>query len=116
MEYQRQEIIQTQLELQNQTKEFDEQKETLRVQRFENTFFKMLEVQQSIVNDLYAADSHKEKIEEDDPNNLGRLSKEVLAQDPRPHYQKDPHKVYGMPYEGLDVHFVVSDTTLTVQK
>ena len=42
--------------------------------------------------------------------------KEVLAQDPRPHYQKDPHKVYGMPYEGLDVHFVVSDTTLTVQK
>ena len=81
LEYQRQEIIQTQLELQNQTKEFDEQKETLRVQRFENTFFKMLEVQQSIVNDLYAADSHKEKIEEDDPNNLGRLSKEVLAQD-----------------------------------
>lgn len=42
--------------------------------------------------------------------------KEVLAHDPRPHYQKDPHKVYGMPYEGLDVHFVVSDTTLTVQK
>lgn len=81
LEYQRQEIIQTQLELQNQTKEFGEQKETLRVQRFENTFFKMLEVQQSIVNDLYAADSHKEKIEEDDPNNLGRLSKEVLAQD-----------------------------------
>ena len=81
LEYQRQEIIQTQLELQNQIKEFDEQNETLRVQRFENTFFKMLEVQQSIVNDLYAADSHKEKIEEDDPNNLGRLSKEVLAQD-----------------------------------
>ena len=44
------------------------------------------------------------------------ILKEVLAQDPRPHYQKDPHKVYGMPYEGLDVHFVVSDTTLTVQK
>ena len=81
LEYQQQVIDQTKLELQNQTKEFDEQNETLRVQRFENTFFKMLEVQQSIVNDLYAADSHKEKIEEDDPNNLGRLSKEVLAQD-----------------------------------
>ena len=41
---------------------------------------------------------------------------DVLAQDPRPHYQKDPHKVYGMPYEGLDVHFVVSGQTLTLQK
>ncbi len=80
LEYQRQAIIQTQLELQNQTTEFDEQKETLRIERFENTFFKMLEVQQSIVNDLYATDSHKEKIEEDDPNSFGRLSKEVLAQ------------------------------------
>lgn len=41
---------------------------------------------------------------------------EVLAQDPRPHYQKDPHKVYGMPYEGMDIHFSVSDRTLTVVK
>ena len=81
LEYQRQTIIQTQFELQNQTTEFDEQKETLRIERFENTFFKMLEVQQSIVNDLYATDSHKEKIEEDAPDNFGKLSKEVLAQD-----------------------------------
>lgn len=42
--------------------------------------------------------------------------KEVLAQDPRPHYQKDPHKVYGMPYEGLDIHFVVDNGVLTLQK
>ena len=42
------------------------------------------------------------------------ILKEVLAQDPRPHYQKDPHKVYGMPYEGLDIHFSVSEKTLTV--
>lgn len=81
LEYQRQTIIQTQLELQNQTTEFDEQKETLRIERFENTFFKMLEVQQSIVNDLYATDSHKERFEEDSPNYNGRLSKEVLTQD-----------------------------------
>lgn len=79
--YQQQSIEQTKLELQNQTKEFDEQNETIRIQRFENTFFKMLEVQQSIVNDLYATDCHKEKIEEDDPDNFGRLSKEVLVQD-----------------------------------
>lgn len=42
--------------------------------------------------------------------------KDVLAQDPRPHYQKNPHKVYGMPYEGLDIHFTVCDQTLTVVK
>ena len=42
--------------------------------------------------------------------------KEVLAQDPRPHYQKDPHKVYGMPYEGMDIHFMVCNQILTVVK
>ena len=40
------------------------------------------------------------------------ILKEVLAQDPRPHYQKDPHKVYGMPYEGYgySLHGLQSDT------
>ena len=41
---------------------------------------------------------------------------EVLAQDPRPHYQKNLDKVYGMPYEGLDVHFRVKEGVLTVEK
>ena len=40
--------------------------------------------------------------------------KEVLSQDPRPHYQNNPEKVYGMPYEGVDVHFRVSDGKLAV--
>lgn len=40
---------------------------------------------------------------------------DVLAQDPRPHYQKDPRKVYGMPYEGMDIHFSVNGDKLTVQ-
>ena len=44
------------------------------------------------------------------------ILKEVLAQDPRPHYQKDPHKVYGMPYEGIDIHFTVCNQILTVVK
>nr|WP_297147987.1 tRNA (N6-threonylcarbamoyladenosine(37)-N6)-methyltransferase TrmO [uncultured Prevotella sp.] len=44
------------------------------------------------------------------------ILKEVLAQDPRPHYQKDPHKVYGMPYEGVDIHFTVCNQILTVVK
>lgn len=42
--------------------------------------------------------------------------REVLAQDPRPHYQKNPDKVYGMPYQDLDIHFRVKDGVLVVEK
>lgn len=38
----------------------------------------------------------------------------VLAQDPRPHYQDDPSKVYGMPFHGLDIHFSIDGGKLTV--
>lgn len=81
LDYQRQAIEQTNEEMQNQTEEFEKQNATFKKQQFENTFFKMLEVQQNIVNDLFAADSHKEYITEDNPNNLGRLQNEVLIRD-----------------------------------
>lgn len=42
--------------------------------------------------------------------------REVLAQDPRPHYQKNPDKVYGMPYQDFDIHFRVKDGVLVVEK
>jgi len=45
------------------------------------------------------------------PENLQTLY-EVLALDPRPHYQDDPHKVYGMPFMGRDVRFTVSSEGL----
>ena len=38
----------------------------------------------------------------------------VLALDPRPQYQDNPNKVYGMPYEGYDIRFRVADGVLTV--
>lgn len=38
----------------------------------------------------------------------------VLALDPRPQYQDNPDKVYGMPYEGYDIRFRVADGGLTV--
>jgi len=38
----------------------------------------------------------------------------VLAQDPRPPYQQDPERVYGMEFGGLEVHFRVDGTRLTV--
>ena len=38
----------------------------------------------------------------------------VLAQDPRPQYQNDPVRVYGMSFGGWDVKFRVKDGVLTV--
>ena len=38
----------------------------------------------------------------------------VLAQDPRPSYQDDPARVYGMAFAGLDVRFTVAGDVLTV--
>ena len=39
----------------------------------------------------------------------------VLANDPRPSYQKDPERVYGLPFGGLEVRFNVSGQRLTVR-
>lgn len=38
----------------------------------------------------------------------------VLSHDPRPSYQNDPARVYGMNFAGFDVRFCVRDKTLTV--
>lgn len=40
--------------------------------------------------------------------------KKVLELDPRPHYQNNPDKIYGMPYCGKDLHFKVVDGVLYV--
>lgn len=72
LEYQQQAIDQSK-------EDISQQNETMKIERFENTFFKMLEVQQSIVNDLYAADSHTEWVKQDNSN--GRSAKEILTKD-----------------------------------
>ena len=38
----------------------------------------------------------------------------VLAQDPRPRYQSDPARVYGMGFAGIEVRFRVEEGVLTV--
>ena len=38
----------------------------------------------------------------------------VLAQDPRPAYQKDPERVYGLSFAGMEVRFQVDGERLTV--
>ena len=39
----------------------------------------------------------------------------VLAQDPRPHYQNDPERVYGFGFAGMEVKFSVDGARLTVR-
>lgn len=39
----------------------------------------------------------------------------VLSQDPRPSYQHDPQRVYGMAFAGLEVKFTVAGETLQVR-
>ncbi|MBE5803220.1 MAG: tRNA (N6-threonylcarbamoyladenosine(37)-N6)-methyltransferase TrmO [Clostridiales bacterium] len=38
----------------------------------------------------------------------------VLAQDPRPGYQRDPERTYGFTYAGMEVRFRVAEDVLTV--
>jgi hypothetical protein len=38
----------------------------------------------------------------------------ALAHDPRPTYQNDPTRVYGMDFAGYNVRFTVADGVLTV--
>ena len=38
----------------------------------------------------------------------------MLGEDPRPSYQSDPNRRYGMPFAGFDVRFCVEGDTLLV--
>ena len=38
----------------------------------------------------------------------------ILAQDPRPSYQRKPDRVYGLTFAGFDIRFTVMDDVLTV--
>ena len=48
------------------------------------------------------------------PENRREALRGVLAQDPRPHYQDDPERVYGFGFAGLEVKFSVDGTHLIV--
>lgn len=52
LKLQREELAQTREELKGQREEFEEQNKTMKRQRFENTFFNMLSLQQEIVTNL----------------------------------------------------------------
>ena len=50
------------------------------------------------------------------PEELQAGLRGVLAQDPRPQYQHDPARVYGLEFGGLEVKFTVNGATLTVRE
>ena len=48
------------------------------------------------------------------PESQRKSLTDVLAHDPRPQYQDDPDRVYGMAFGGMEVKFKVEERLLTV--
>ena len=48
------------------------------------------------------------------PEEKQTVLKQILSQDPRPAYQKDSERVYGMEYAGMEIKFQVREQVLTV--
>ena len=48
------------------------------------------------------------------PENHRRSIMEILSGDPRPSYQNDPERIYGMSYAGYEIKFKVTDKVVTV--
>ena len=48
------------------------------------------------------------------PENRREALRGVLAQDPRPHYQDDPERIYGFTFAGMEIKFRVETNTLTI--
>ena len=57
-----------------------------------------------------------EELEAQVPQEKREALRGVLAGDPRPSYQDDPARVYGVAFAGMNVKFTVADGTLTVHK
>jgi hypothetical protein len=48
------------------------------------------------------------------PENKREATIGVLSHDPRPSYQRDPDRVYGLPFAGFDIRFTVRGDVLQV--
>ena len=48
------------------------------------------------------------------PEDRRQAAAGVLAQDPRPSYQRDPERIYGMEFAGWEIRFQVRGERLTV--
>lgn len=63
---------------------------------------------------VLAVDFPQELLEKLPPDRREAL-RGVLAQDPRPQYQNDPERLYGLSFAGCEVRFTVCGNTLTVR-
>ena len=50
------------------------------------------------------------------PENKRSAAVEVLSHDPRPSYQRDPKRIYGLQFAGYDIRFLVENGTLFVKE
>ena len=50
------------------------------------------------------------------PTQLHRGLLDVLAQDPRPSYQNDPERIYGLEFAGFEIKFTVEGNVLNVRE
>ena len=48
------------------------------------------------------------------PTDKQQAAIDVLSHDPRPSYQKDPDRIYGLNFGGFDIRFKVENNNLTV--
>ncbi|XCP83538.1 tRNA (N6-threonylcarbamoyladenosine(37)-N6)-methyltransferase TrmO [Roseburia hominis] len=55
-----------------------------------------------------------EEWEEEIPKEEREVLRDILSQDPRPSYQNDPERIYGMSYAGLEIKFRVESGCLKV--
>lgn len=75
----------------------------------EATEYKLLKVEFS-----KEAENSLEKYEKHGINISCDMLTKLLANDPRPHYQKDADRIYGMEYAGYEIKFKVNEELLTV--
>ena len=50
------------------------------------------------------------------PNEKQQAAIDVLSHDPRPSYQRNPDRVYGLNFGSFDIHFKVAENQLTVME
>lgn len=56
-----------------------------------------------------------ETVENMPPEDIVTIEK-LLSQDPRPHYQDDPERIYGMAYKDLEIKFRAEGMSIFVEK
>lgn len=69
--------------------------------------------QQTLQQDALDVEFSDEVIAIFEPQKLQAL-KAVLEQDPRPHYQHDSERIYGMMFSGKEIHFSVNGAKINV--